>query len=213
MSQTQKVRIRLRGGNEFQEKFPATSRTDAINLAEARYPDAQHISWVGSCQSDEEEANTKQFFADYKRKVDENNERVFGQSGRNADQGPVSGTSYSIYDDDNSGSGGGVVDGIVGLGFWVGGFVVLLIIGFMVMFAPVIAFFGTSKLAYGQVKKLNIKTIYTILITLALSTGSGVGTYKLQQEHMPDVSEYQQEKVEQLFNTIKGGNWVRLRTS
>ena len=123
-----------------------------------------------------------------------------------SDQGPVSGTSYSIYDDDNSGSGGGVVDGIVGLGFWVGGFVVLLIIGFMVMFAPVIAFVGTGKLAYGQVKKLNIKTIYTILITLALSTGSGVGTYKLQQEHMPDVSEYQQEKVEQLFNTIKGGN-------
>ena len=45
---------------------------------------------------DEDEAKSEQFFADYKRKVDENNERVFGVSGRNADQGPVSGTTYSL---------------------------------------------------------------------------------------------------------------------
>ena len=207
MSQYQKVRIRLRGCNEFQEKFPASSVVDAVNLAKCRYPDAQHISWVGSCRSDEDEAKSEQFFADYKRKVDENNERVFGVSGRNADQGPVSGTTHSIYDNGGGGnSGGNPVSSIAGLGLWAGGFVVMLIIGFIVMFAPIIAFVGTGKLAYGQVKKLNIKTIYTIILTLALSTGAGVGTFKLQQEYLPDVAEYQQEKVEQLVNSIKGGN-------
>ena len=208
MSQYQKVRIRLRGCNEFQEKFPASSVVDAVNLAKCRYPDAQHISWVGSCRSDEDEAKSEQFFADYKRKVDENNERVFGVSGRNADQGPVSGTTHSIYDNGGGGgnSGGNPVSSIADMGLVVGGFVVMLIIGFIVMFAPIIAFVGTGKLAYGQVKKLNIKTIYTIILTLALSTGAGVGTFKLQQEYLPDVAEYQQEKVEQLFNSVKGGN-------
>lgn len=208
MSQYQKVRIRLRGCNEFQEKFPASSVVDAVNLAKCRYPDAQHISWVGSCRSDEDEAKSEQFFADYKRKVDENNERVFGVSGRNADQGPVSGTTHSIYDNGGGGgnSGGNPVSSIADMGLVVGGFVVILIIGFIVMFAPIIAFVGTGKLAYGQVKKLNIKTIYTIILTLALSTGAGVGTFKLQQEYMPEVAEYQQEKVEQLVNSIKGGN-------
>lgn len=208
MSQYQKVRIRLRGCNEFQEKFPASSVVDAVNLAKCRYPDAQHISWVGSCRSDEDEAKSEQFFADYKRKVDENNERVFGVSGRNADQGPVSGTTHSIYDNGGGGgnSGGNPVSSIADMGLVVGGFVVILIIGFIVMFAPIIAFVGTGKLAYGQVKKLNIKTIYTIILTLALSTGAGVGTFKLQQEYLPEVAEYQQEKVEQLVNSIKGGN-------
>ena len=208
MSQYQKVRIRLRGCNEFQEKFPASSVVDAVNLAKCRYPDAQHISWVGSCRSDEDEAKSEQFFADYKRKVDENNERVFGVSGRNADQGPVSGTTHSIYDNGGGGgnSGGNVAGSIADMGLVVGGFVVMLIIGFIVMFAPIIAFVGTGKLAYGQVKKLNIKTIYTIILTLALSTGAGAGTFKLQQEYLPDVAEYQQEKVEQLFNSVKGGN-------
>ena len=206
MSQYQRVRIRLRGCNEFTEKFPASSVSDAVNLAKVRYPEAQHISWAGSCRSPEDEARSQEFFADYKRKVDENNERVFGVSGRNADQGPVSGTTHSIYD--NGGGGGNVVGNtagsIAGLGLWAGGFVVILIIGFIVLFAPIIAFAGTGKLAYGQVKKLNIKTIYTIILTLALSTGAGVGTFKLQQEYLPDVAEYQQEKVEQLFNSVKG---------
>ena len=207
MSQYQKVRIRLRGCNEFQEKFPASSVVDAVNLAKCRYPEAQHISWVGSCRSDEDEAKSEQFFADYKRKVDENNERVFGVSGRNADQGPVSGTTFST----NSSGGGGnsvgnAAGSIAGLGLLGGGLVVVIIIGFIVMFAPIIAFVGTGKLAYGQVKKLNIKTVYTIILTLALSTGAGVGTFKLQQEYLPEVAEYQQEKVEQLFNSVKGGN-------
>ena len=207
MSQYQRVRIRLRGCNEFTEKFPASSVSDAVNLAKVRYPEAQHISWAGSCRSPEDESRTQQFFADCKRKTDETNERVFGVSGRNADQGPVSGTTYSTSSSGGGGNSvGNTAGGVADMGLVVGGFVVILIIGFIVMFAPIIAFVGTGKLAYGQVKKLNIKTIYTIILTLALSTGAGVGTFKLQQEYLPDVAEYQQEKVEQLVNSIKGGN-------
>ena len=206
MSQYQRVRIRLRGCNEFTEKFPASSVSDAVNLAKVRYPEAQHISWAGSCRSPEDEARSQQFFADCKRKTDETNERVFGVSGRNADVGHISGETYSTNSSGGGGGGGGGGGSIADLGLVAGGIVVFFIIGFVVLFAPVIAFYGTSKLAYGQVKKLNIKTVYTILITLALSTGSGVGTFKLQQEYMPDVAAGQQEMVVGIINAIKGGN-------
>ena len=205
MSQYQRVRIRLRGCNEFQEKFPASSVSDAVNLAKVRYPEAQHISWAGSCRSDEDEAKSEQFFADYKRKVDENNERVFGQSGRNADVGHISGTTYST---NSSGGGGNVVSNaagsVAGMGL-IGGFIVVSLVFYLtVLFAPVIAFVGTGKLAYGQVKKLNIKTIYTILITLAISAGASVGTYKVQEKYIPEVTESQQEMVVGIINAIKG---------
>lgn len=198
-----KIRIRLRGCNEFTEKFPGGSVADAKALAKSRYPDAQYISWIGGAVSDEQEERNRQWSIDYKKKVDENNERVFGKSGRNVDD-------FQVDNSESYSTGGGRVSSaasdIAGMGLIVGGFVFLVILSIIIIFAPVVAFVGTGKMAYGQVRKLNIKTVYTILITLAISTGAGAGTHRLQQEYMPETVDTQQEMVVGLYNYVKG-NW------
>lgn len=205
MSQWMNVRIRLKGGNEFKERFPATSVNDAIELAQTRYPNAQHISWVGSAMSPQAEADNKQFMDDLRRKTNENNERVFGQSGRSVnDTAPVQGTTYSTQS--SSGGVSGTVSNVAGMGLVGGGFVVLLILGFLVMFFPLVTSYCTGKFAYKCVRKLNLKVYWTILISLCIGASSGVAAFQLQQNYMPEVSAQQVEWVEQIKNGVVNSN-------
>ena len=64
-----KILIQLPGCNEFTEKFPGGSPSDAKLLAEARYPNARRIEWKGTTMSDEEQARSDKFFSDYEKSV------------------------------------------------------------------------------------------------------------------------------------------------
>ena len=80
MAQFHKILIQLPGCNEFTEKFPGGSPAAAKQLAASRYLNAKRIEWKGSTQSDEEEAATAKFFADYDKSVQDTYARQAAQT-------------------------------------------------------------------------------------------------------------------------------------
>lgn len=173
-----RIRIRLRGCNEFTEKFQGGSVADAKALARSRYPDAQYISWIGTAQSDEQEEKNRQWSIDYKKKVDENNERVFGQSGRNAEQS-ISNVSHSNSNISPSSGGGGNGCGTI------------LVVGFVgiavaVVTLPLIAAVWTGKFTFGKARERGMKMPLTLLLTLLASSGGMFGTVALYDKLAQD---------------------------
>ena len=87
-----RIDIRLKSGQFFTEKFPAS-----------RYPNATYISWQGECLSDQREAELiaeRQRQSDYRR---EYTDKLYGAQATNQ---PVEGVSYDLNTSSRGGSSG-----------------------------------------------------------------------------------------------------------
>ena len=198
MAQTMKVRIRLRGGNEFNEKFPATSVSDAVELAWVRYPNAQHISWVGQCKSDRQEEQDRERLREEQRR-----QKEYEYKGNQFSS--VSGSS-SVYSSSSSSSSGrsDLGDDVAGVAamLWLGW--QFLKVGTFVLFAPAFAAWWSAKAFQNQVEwRLNTKLHMSILLSIGIGATSFVGTEMLQKEYMPEVVEGRTELIQDITEEVK----------
>ena len=122
-----KINIKLRGCNEFVEKFPDGSSDAAKSLARSRYPDAIRIEWKGACQSDDEEPRDEQKRREYRASVQETYDRMDAKTVANcenqrqldANNNSNGGADYDHYSEGGGGVGGClslILMGVVGLG-------------------------------------------------------------------------------------------------
>ena len=188
----QNIRIRIPGENEFIEEFRGPTPEAAKDRARIRYPDAAKITWVGGAKDN----SMDEFFADNARKVKENNERVFGVSGRNADNGSILDNAKSVVSSVNKAgnSTGDDATFIVWCIKWGGiGFLTLLIVYAAIITAPVIAAAGSAKVADKALSKghWHSRVIGLLLVGFVGFTGTAM----LQQEYMPEFAADQQELI------------------
>ena len=179
MAQHHRIRIRLRGCNEFVEKFPGGSPQAAKDLARSRYPEAQYISWQGSARSDAEEAAAAARVAEREAAYKESYRKQHGwvEGGRTIPTPNVTHSSSTSSSSNNNSSSDSSGAGAVGM-LLVGG----VALYFVLLVAPIIAGVGSAKLADGM---LHQRRWYTRLAGLLLvGSMSFGGTVALQQEFM-----------------------------
>ena len=118
-----RINIKLRGCNEFVEKFPGGSPEAAKSIARSRYPDAIRIEWKGTCRSDAEEAKWEQQKQDYRDSVQETYDRQSAQTAANwehqrqldAQHANGANNSYNPSTGDSGGGGGCLILLLVGM--------------------------------------------------------------------------------------------------
>lgn len=186
------IRIRIPGENTFTEEFRGPSVEAAKDRARIMYPDAAKISWVGGAK----DHSNDEFFADNARKVRENNERVFGVSGRNANTGSVDGTTFSTRNNNNSYDDGDDYSGefLLWCIKWGSiGFVGLIVIYAAIITAPIIGAIGSAKVADKALHQgpWHARVAGLLLVGFVAFTGTAM----LQQEYMPEFAADQRAAV------------------
>lgn len=176
---THVVRVKLTT-EQFDETVTAGSVREAERTAKQRNPGAVKVWWVRETESDSKRAQREKREADHRAKVEANY-----NLDRVEPQNPWTNNRSSSSSSSSSEGGGGIL--VLG----VGAVVLMAVIAFVMLTAPIIAAGGTGVIAKRLTK--NTGSRLRILLVMLMSVGSFAGTVTLQKEYMPEVVSAQVE--------------------